>query len=196
MTLQGITGASVYRKMHNMCNGANLAYEKKAFVAVDGFRGIDHIASGDDMLLMQKIYDRFPERIQFLKSADVIVSTMPMGDLRSFLNQRIRWASKAAKYDDKRILPVLLIVYLFNLCFLALFMAGFWNYNYWLYFLAAWVLKTLVEFPLFWSVANFFNKRWAIKFFFFFQPLHIIYTIISGFLGQIGKYEWKGRKVK
>jgi hypothetical protein len=38
MTLQGITGASVFRKLHSMCNGANLAYEKKAFIEVDGLR--------------------------------------------------------------------------------------------------------------------------------------------------------------
>jgi len=196
MVLQGITGAVVHKKQLSMCNGANLAYERKAFYGVNGFEGIDSIASGDDMLLMHKISIQYPGRVYYIKSKEAIVSTQPMKTWREFFHQRIRWASKAAKYDDKRILPVLLIVYLFNLCFLALFMAGFWNYNYWLYFLAAWVLKTLVEFPLFWSVANFFNKRWAIKFFFFFQPLHIIYTIISGFLGQIGKYEWKGRRVK
>ncbi len=55
MVLQGITGASVYKKIHSMCNGANLAYERKLFYEVDGFTGIDHIASGDDMLLMHKI---------------------------------------------------------------------------------------------------------------------------------------------
>ena len=30
ITLQGITGASVYKNIHSMCNGANLAYEKKS----------------------------------------------------------------------------------------------------------------------------------------------------------------------
>jgi glycosyltransferase involved in cell wall biosynthesis len=34
MTLQGITGASVHKKIHSMCNGANMAYEKKAFYEV------------------------------------------------------------------------------------------------------------------------------------------------------------------
>lgn len=56
----GDNGASVYRNIHSMCNGANLAYTKKAFEEVGGFTGIDHIASGDDMLLMHKIYRRYP----------------------------------------------------------------------------------------------------------------------------------------
>src|SRR4030095_15486302 len=54
LVLQGITGGSVHKKIHSMCNGANLVYEKKAFVEVGGFSGIDNIASGDDMLLMNK----------------------------------------------------------------------------------------------------------------------------------------------
>jgi cellulose synthase/poly-beta-1,6-N-acetylglucosamine synthase-like glycosyltransferase len=58
MTLQGITGASVHKRVHSMCNGANLAYSKPAFYEVNGFKGIDNIASGDDMLLMHKIYKK------------------------------------------------------------------------------------------------------------------------------------------
>ncbi len=77
MTLQGITGASVYKKVHNMCNGANLAYEKKRFYEVNGFEGIDNIASGDDMLLMHKIENKYPGKIGYIKSANVIVQTQP-----------------------------------------------------------------------------------------------------------------------
>jgi cellulose synthase/poly-beta-1,6-N-acetylglucosamine synthase-like glycosyltransferase len=46
MTLQGITAASVNQGFHSMCNGANLAYNKKVFNDVGGFAGIDSIASG------------------------------------------------------------------------------------------------------------------------------------------------------
>jgi hypothetical protein len=60
LVLQGITAASVQKRFHNMCNGANLAYERKAFFEVNGFTGIDHIASGDDMLFMQKIAQHYP----------------------------------------------------------------------------------------------------------------------------------------
>ena len=195
IVLQGITGASVYKKVLSMCNGANLAYEKKLFTEVGGFTGIDHIASGDDMLLMHKIAKKFPERIRYLKSKDAIVSTLPMPTWKQFLNQRIRWASKATYYDDKKIIAVLLLVYLFNFSFLILLVAGFWNSFYWIILLFAWIAKTLVEFPFFYSVATFFKKQWALKFFFVFQPLHIFYTIVSGLLGQFGKYEWRGRKV-
>lgn len=196
MILQGITGASVYKNIHSMCNGANLAYERKVFYEVNGFTGVDHIASGDDMLLMHKIWKQYQDRVHYLKSKDAIVSTQPMKTWKTFFNQRIRWASKAKNYDDKRIMAVLLLVYLFNLSFLVLGIAGFFCYYYWLYLAGLWIAKTIVELPFFLSVADFFSKQQTTKLFFFFQPLHIVYTIISGLLGQFGKYEWKGRKVK
>lgn len=196
MILQVITGAGVYNKKLSMCNGANIAYERKAFIDVNGFTGIDVIASGDDMLLMHKIWKQHPDNVHYLKSKEAIVSTQPMKTWKNFFNQRIRWASKARKYEDKRIFPVLLLVYLFNLSFLVLAIAGIYANQYWLYLAVLWVAKTLIELPLFWSAAAFFDKRKMIKYFLFFQPLHIFYTIISGLFGQFGKYEWKGRKVK
>lgn len=195
MILQGITGASVHKNIHSMCNGANLTYERKVFYEVNGFTGVDHIASGDDMLLMHKIWKQYPGKVHYLKSKEAIVTTRPMQTWKAFFNQRIRWASKAKHYGDKRITAVLLLVYLFNFSFLLLGIAGFFSYHYWLYLAGLWIAKTLIEFPFFLSVSHFFNKQWAAKLFFFFQPLHIFYTIISGLFGQFGKYEWKGRKV-
>jgi len=196
LVLQGITGASVHQNIHSMCNGANLVYEKKAFNNVGGFLGIDNIASGDDMLLMHKISSKYPGGVHYLKSKQAIVTSLPMKNWRDFFNQRIRWSSKARFYDDKRIFSVLLLVYLFNLSFLMLLAAGFWFHILWLCVGILWIAKTIVEFPFVYSVARFFDKTSLLKYFLFFQPLHITYTIIAGLFGQFGKYEWKGRKVK
>lgn len=196
MILQGITGASVYNRVHAMCNGANLAYEKKLFDAVNGFSGIDHIASGDDMLLMHKIAVKFPGKIGYLKSRNAITSTRPMTSWKAFFSQRIRWASKATHYTDKRIFFVLLLVYLFNLSFPVLVIAGFVDPYGWLALPGLWLAKTLVELPFLFAVAGFFNRRHLLKYFFFLQPVHIFYTIIAGLMGQFGSYEWKGRRVK
>ena len=195
MVLQGITGAAVYKKQLSMCNGANLAYEKNAFVKVNGFAGIDNIASGDDMLLMHKIWKQYPDKVHYLKSKEAIVSTQPMKTWKDFFSQRIRWSSKAKHYGDKRIILVLLLVYLFNLSFLALAIAGFFCHYFWLYLAGLWIAKTIIELPFVYSVATFFGKQSLIKYFVFFQPLHIFYTIVSGLFGQFGKYEWKGRRV-
>lgn len=210
MTLQGITGASVHKKMHSMCNGANLAYTKKVFKAVNGFAGIDTIASGDDMLLMHKIYKQDPAAVLFLKSKAVIVQTQPVKTVKEFFNQRIRWASKADKYDDKRIFAVLVLVYLVNVVLLvmpivALFKNTVVNIHFYpITFIASvfelWLIliisKTIIELFFLFSVAGFFNKKKLLCCFPVLQPFHILYTVIAGWLGKFGTYKWKGRKVK
>jgi cellulose synthase/poly-beta-1,6-N-acetylglucosamine synthase-like glycosyltransferase len=196
LSLQGITGASVFAGFHSMCNGANLAYEKKVFEEVNGFAGVDAIASGDDMLLMHKIYKKYPERVHYLKSTEAIIQTAPVESWAAFFNQRIRWASKAGKYDDKRIFWVLLLVYLFNLGFLIMFTASFFMNDLWLYLISLLFLKILYELFFLAPVAKFFGKEKLLWWFPLMQPVHILYTIIAGLLGSITTYEWKGRKVK
>jgi len=196
LVLQGITGASVMKNVHSMCNGANIAYEKNAFLDVKGFDGIDNIASGDDMLLMHKIWRQFPGQVHYLKSKEAVVVTQPMTTWKDFFYQRIRWASKATFYDDKRIFWALLLVYLFNLSFLALLVAGFWFHVLWMYLIIFLVAKTVIELPFVYSIAKFFNKQSLLPYLLLFQPLHITYTILIGCFGQFGKYEWKGRRVR
>jgi cellulose synthase/poly-beta-1,6-N-acetylglucosamine synthase-like glycosyltransferase len=123
ITLQGITAASVSARFHTMCNGANLAYTKKAFNSVDGFAGIDQLPTGDDMLLMHKIWKKDPAAVYYLKSKEALVSTAPMRTWKEFLTQRRRWASKTLVYDDYRIIAVLGFVLVLNLLPFALLVA-------------------------------------------------------------------------
>ena len=196
MTLQGITGASISSNLHSMGNGANLCYWRQAFYDVNGFEGIDHLASGDDMLLMHKIVQQYPGRIQYLKSRAAVVTSRPAVSWRAFWQQRIRWASKADKYDDKKVFRILLLVYGLNLLLLALFVLSFFNPDLWLIVILFFISKTLLEYPFVNSVAAFFREKWQMKYFPLLQPLHIAYTVIAGWLGKFGKYKWKGRSVR
>jgi poly-beta-1,6-N-acetyl-D-glucosamine synthase len=196
LVLQGITAASVQKKIHNMCNGANLAYERKIFQEVNGFAGIDHIASGDDMLLMQKIAERHPGRIVYLLSKDAIVITHAEKTWKNFFYQRIRWASKATTYNDIKIFSALFLVYFFNCSLLALTITAFWLPVLWLWLAGVLFAKILVESYFLNPVAKFYSQEKLMTLFPFFQPLHIIYTVIAGFLGVFGDFHWKGRRVK
>jgi len=196
MTMQGITGALSFTKSGTMCNGANLAYTRNAFNAVGGFQGIDDIASGDDMLLMYKIEKRFPKRTAYLKCKDAIVYTEPMPTLKTFLQQRTRWASKANKFEDRRIKSVLIIVYLFNAMFPILLFIGFFRQTSLVAFVGLWLAKTFVELLLLLPVSKFFRKRKELLFFVLLQFIHIPYILYAGLSGQMGEYEWKGRKVR
>lgn len=196
ISLQGITAASVSAGFHSMCNGANLAYRKESFFEVGGFKGIDNIASGDDMLLMHKMHIKYPKRIGYLFSHEATVLTEPMHDWKSFFNQRIRWASKAEAYNDVRIKGVLLFVFMLNFLLLLLPLLAFWDIKILWYWLGLVVLKTFSEFTFMYFVSVFFNLQKLLKWFPLMQPVHIFYTVIAGFLGKFGTYQWKGRTVK
>jgi cellulose synthase/poly-beta-1,6-N-acetylglucosamine synthase-like glycosyltransferase len=196
MSLQGITAAAVSAGSHSMCNGANLAYLKSAFYEVGQFRGIDHIASGDDMFLMQKIKQRYPGKLGYLYNQNAIIQTTAMPNWKDFLNQRIRWASKADSYQDKSIFAVLLLVYLFNLSLLLLAVTAFFVEDGWQHLIYLLMLKTLVELSFMLPISKFFNQVGTIVWFPIMQPFHILYTVIAGWMGKFGSYQWKGRKLQ
>ena len=196
MSMQGITAAAHNMKLGNMSNGANLAFSKATYEQVGGYEGIEHLASGDDYLLMMKMNNIAPHRIAYLKSANAIVTTTPQYTWSGFLQQRIRWASKSGKYSDTRLTAVLLLVYLFNLSFAVLVIAGiFYPASFWLAGIL-FAIKVIAEYIFLVPVARFFRRLWVLRYFPFLQPLHILYIIAAGFLGFVGDYQWKGRKVK
>ncbi|MEO5593737.1 MAG: glycosyltransferase [Chitinophagaceae bacterium] len=196
LTMQGITAAAVFKRAHNMCNGANLAYEKKVFYEVDGFTGIDKIASGDDMLLMNKMSKKYPQQLGFIKSKAAIVTTLPAAGWKAFFQQRIRWASKAAHYNQRGIFMVLLLVYLTNLFIFCFLIMAFWQKFALVLFVLLCTAKFFMELFFVKDVAAFFRQQYLVPWLFLLQPLHIIYIVVSGFLGQFISYEWKGRKLK
>jgi cellulose synthase/poly-beta-1,6-N-acetylglucosamine synthase-like glycosyltransferase len=194
--LIGITAASVQQKFYNMCNGANLCYEKKAFFEVNGFKGNDNISSGDDMFLMHKIAERFQHQISFIKNFESCVSTHPQPDWKSFMNQRLRWTSKSVSYADKRITFILIFAYLFNFSILFnLFISVFFHQLFFI-FLIQFLSKCVVEFFFLRSVTKFFNQENLMKIFLPAQFFHVIYVVLVGFLGQLVQFDWKNRQLK
>ena len=195
ISLQGITAAAVGSGSHTLCNGANLCYSKEAFEHVGKFSGIDHLPSGDDMLLMHKMKKSYPEKIGYLYAQDTVVTTAPSATLDLFIQQRIRWSSKALGYQDKIIFWILLLVYLVNfslLVYLPVNLIETGNINNWLVFIGC---KTLVEIPLMYAAAKFFNQQKLLWWFLLMQPFHILYTVVAGWFGTFGSYKWKGRTV-
>ncbi|MDI9320341.1 MAG: glycosyltransferase [Phycisphaerales bacterium] len=192
-TMQGITAATIRLNLGIMCNGANVAFTRKAYDDVKGYDGVDDIISGDDYLLMMKIKKRYPQGIQYLKSKEAIVDTLPQFTWYSFLQQRIRWASKMGKYEDTKTSIILLLVYLFNCLLAALFLISFIIPDYFCVSFLYLMIKIIFELLFLWPVAKLFNTRFQLLAFPFLQPLHILYIIVAGFLSRIGRFEWKSR---
>jgi glycosyltransferase involved in cell wall biosynthesis len=196
LSLQGITAVAVSNKLFNMCNGANLLYTKKAFEKVNGFEGIDQIASGDDMLLMEKVDKAFPNQITYCYAHAAIVETAPASGWKEFMQQRIRWASKAKNYKNVSIKATLSLVFIVNLIPVLLLMLSLCNIHYLKIYLLFLLIKSLGELPFMLHVSMFFNKQRLIAWFIPSQIIHTFYTVFAAFFGLITRYEWKGRRVK
>jgi cellulose synthase/poly-beta-1,6-N-acetylglucosamine synthase-like glycosyltransferase len=67
LSLIGIGAACIANRTPNLCNGANLGYRKDIFNECQGYSGIDFIASGDDELMMHKISEKYPDKMDFIK---------------------------------------------------------------------------------------------------------------------------------
>lgn len=196
LVLQGVTGALAATGSPALCNGASLAFEKKAFETVGGYQGIDRLASGDDMLLLQKFNRRFPGKVSWLKSKAAIVKTRTESAWSDFWQQRIRWASKARLYTDRRLWLMMILVFVVNLSLVALLLAGLFQPLFFLAWLLLIAVKTLVEWPFVSRAAAFFGRSRLMPWFPFLQPLHILYTVLAASFGLAGGYRWKGRKLK
>lgn len=194
--LQGITGAAVSAGIHAMCNGANLCYKKDAFCAVNGFKEIDTIASGDDMLLMTKMKKHFPNKLGYLFCKQAIVSTAPLNTVGAFMQQRVRWASKTNSYKEPFTIVILWLVLLVNIGICIMPLGVFYQISVVYYWLLLLLIKTLVEGTFAYNIAGFYSIKLTPKMLLLQYP-HIVYTSIAGIMGALQiKYTWKGRNVK
>lgn len=196
LSLVGIAAASIQNGFYNLCNGANLAYTKKAFYEVEGFKNIDHIPTGDDMLLMHKMAAQFPHKIATLKSKDAMVLTHTIKDFSSFWQQRTRWTSKATHYEDKRITGILVFAYSFNALLVCNLLAGLFSSEFLKIAMFQFLAKICVDTVFIYSVAKFFRKENLLWLFLPMQALHTIYILAIAPAGVFGKYSWKGRIIK
>lgn len=194
--LIGIGAAFIGNNRASTCNGANLAYRKDIFYAVGGFKGIDDLASGDDELLLQKVAEQFPEKIGFLKSREAIVYTHAKHTLEEFLQQRRRWASKSTKYKDKKVVAFAVGIWLFNLSLLINACLGLYNIYFIKLFLVQFALKYVFEVLFLYPITVFYKHTKLLALLIFLSPIHMIYFVYVGLMGNTRKYAWKGRMVR
>jgi len=107
---QFLTAATAMRGRPVLANGANFAFRRALFEEVGGYAGVDHLPSGDDVLLLHKFWrergsnGRFGEQAspfpQCVYAAAASVSTKPVPGWRALWRQRLRWAGKAGEYTN------------------------------------------------------------------------------------------------
>jgi len=178
-----------------MCNGANLCYEKAAFLKSDGFSGNDEISSGDDVFLLQKFTEK-KWAISFLKCTEAIVITKPQQDLTTLISQRIRWAAKTPAYKSKFAKLVGLTVLLMNFSLvIGIFLVLFSLVPY-QPLLFAFFFKFNVDFALLFHSTEFFDRKDVLRNYFWSSFIYPVFSSYVAILSLFSDYEWKGRKFR
>ncbi len=169
------------------------------FLDLGGFDGIDHVTSGDDELLMQKIaYGSGPDAeryaVRFCADHAALVLTDPVATPRAWLHQRRRWASKTGSYPAalQGVLAGLgAFLAALTLSMLALLVVP----AFWPWVAAALGVKLAADLSVLLPATRRFGQRrvlWAL-------PVHLLLSaplsVVIGMVGPLGRFEWKGRSL-
>jgi cellulose synthase/poly-beta-1,6-N-acetylglucosamine synthase-like glycosyltransferase len=194
-SLVGSGAASLQMGYPNMCNGANLAYEKEVFFEVGGYESHDKIASGDDEFLMHKICKKYPDKVAFLKSKEAVIETEAPESWKSFFNQRIRWASKWENYTYWHIKFLAFFIFGSNLILVLNFVLIPLKSYPLNEFLILLFFKFLIEFLFLRSILVYFGRKPSLLAFLITEMVYPFYVVLFALLGRTKKYEWKDRKI-
>ena len=179
-----------------LCNGANLAFSRQSYESCGGFGGNLQFASGDDMFLMMGIKKKFGAKsIRFLRSEDAMVDTPFTPGFNTFVNQRKRWVSKSRGYTDPSLIGTSVTVFLANLLLAVSAVSLFFCPECFRIFAGIYLFKLLVDFPLMLSFGRFQKRIVLLWLFPIVEVINAYYTVFIGIAGNLGRFEWKGRRV-
>lgn len=194
IAISGITAGYTGINMAFMCNGANLAFKKQAFIDANGYQSHLDISSGEDVFLLEDIKNKKSANIMYGFDRHLIVKTLPETNLRNFFEQRIRWAYKA-KYNKNQLnLFGGFIIIAANLLVLALIVAIIKQSAIIPYLSIFVATKFVFDFLLLFLASNFLNKVKYLMWLIPFECVYWIYALVVGVASLIYKPYWKGIK--
>jgi len=191
----GIARGSIGLGRPTSACGSSVAFRREAFKEVGGYEGVDHIASGDDEFLMQRIADRTRWNVAFCAAPEATVVADAPETGADFVRQRIRWASKAGLYERGWHVAMNVGIWLFFLLLAVGTVGAFFVPGWWPWVLAAWGIKMAGEGLLLAQSVRFYRRPWLMLAWIPAQPFHILYVLALSAAGVRGGVEWKSRSM-
>jgi|WetSurMetagenome_2_1015567.scaffolds.fasta_scaffold00046_33 cellulose synthase/poly-beta-1,6-N-acetylglucosamine synthase-like glycosyltransferase len=173
-------------------NANNFAFRKRAFDDAQGYGGHGKVISGDDDILLQRIWRGGKWRVRYMTDLAAKVSTLPTPTIRGVFEQRKRWGSKTVYYNMGQV-GLLSSIFIFYLTVAFLFCAGFLKPLYFGLCGGMMVLKMLGEAMLMIPGARLFGEFSLVKFLAPASLLQLPVVLSSVTAGVFGKFGWKGQ---
>jgi len=195
--MMGVTQAGIFSDKWYLANGANMSFKKETFLEVEALKKSKKWASGDDVFLIQSIAKEKGDQVYFLKNFEASVATKAETNWKSFIQQRMRWATKNKGYETNNIAYTLGLVFIFCLSIVVNFLC-IPIFGEILLFIAVFQLfvKLIIDYLYLGNLSRYFEKENLMKSFWYSSPLYILYIVGIGIYSLFAsKYTWKGRKV-
>lgn len=200
---QFLTAATARMGRPVLANGANFAFRKTLFEQVGGYAGVDHLPSGDDVLLLHKFLrergskDGFdapsPLTPNCVYAAEASVSTRPVAGWRALWYQRLRWAGKAGEYTNPGLQFAQALTFGLSLAIVSalLFYPLLPRPRL---LLMLWGGKALIDLICLWPVMRHFGQAFALRWYPAAALLYPFFLVAVGGAALLGfKSGWKGR---
>lgn len=188
-----VSAAAIGANLPLNSNANNFAFRKKAFDEANGY-GVDGaVVSGDDDLLLQRIWRNTPWRIRYMTDAAAAVRTLPTQSAAGVFEQRKRWGSKTVHYSRMQV-SVLSSVFIFYLAIAAVFCAGFFKPMLFFVFCGMLLVKILGELALMVPGTKLFGEQRLRKYLVPASLIQLPMVLLSVVLGVFGKFMWKEQK--
>lgn len=198
LSLMATTAYGIHSVKYCLANGANMCFKKSSYFDVDGFEGNDHLASGDDIFLINKIRKYFTSNaIGFLKSRRGAVRTAPILNLKEFVQQRSRWAGKTKAYANKSLLHLQATVFGVHLFVFVLILSSFFIPVSLFCCIILILIKGIIDYLFLDKMSSFYDEKWAMKGFVIASVLYYPYIFMTAAFSLLrGSYIWKGRMLR
>ncbi len=139
------------------CNAANMAFSKQSWLSSQADLHPEEI-SGDDVFLLHALKKNGAKIIPLI-SPEAMLITAAKPNLKAFLNQRTRWASKSAKYTDLDSIATALIVSGINSLLLVLFFMGMFYPKFWNLWGIIFLIKFFIDYVFLLNIKDFFQLK-------------------------------------
>ncbi len=193
-----MTHFGINNKIFFLANGANISYRKETFEKLGGYKGNEHVASGDDLFLIHKKAHDAPDTIHFITSLDGAVNTKSEESWSDLVRQRIRWASKSMKTGDNylKIVQGSICLYSIFTLFCLIHCLVFISWFSLTPLLIVVSVKLITDFFFLKSLSWIFIRKKAMNDFLPCFLIYYLHIVGSGLIAIMPKaYLWKGRKV-
>ena len=192
---QLLTRASVVAGTPTLANGAHFAFRRAAFYGVGGYGGVDHLPSGDDVLLLHKFARDGGYLLRHAGGAAEVVTTRPVAGWRALWRQRLRWAGKAGQYASPALSFAQALAFCTSFTVVAGLMLGWVNPSFAWIGAGVWAGKSGVDFLLLHRFCRFYGRDRWMRYYWPVQAVYPFFLVAVG-LAALGGFrpEWKGRR--